>query len=427
VEYFRAYPVFDRLLCGFREKYASYGSFSGTVMLRHLTAEDIEALEGFFLRSFHGQKSASISAAHFEKALKNSRFDQIEPKTLLELYFREEMTGRRQQRQEEEARWRQMLEVVGREYAGTPAEVWINELGAMEKSSEWTKFLAKAYRESGKKWDEVARVLHLGAQIINAFPYREEKQEYLAVFAALLTGNPHAFDDGERDSTLLQMLIRREVQSRGIEIPDEDIFPAIRKQKLYLQTGILRDDISNYAMLSGVRAWKKDGSIHEGMEGFSCEGDMVQVPLGVISRWAKLYCPDQEIYIMENPSIYAMFCRKWKGSRACMCMNGQPRLSSILVMDLLADAGVRVSYAGDFDPEGLLIAQRIRQYYRGAFSYWQMSPDVYEMTGPSAEISERRLRMLDRITDPELLPTAEALRHCGFAGYQENVWEVYLT
>ena len=44
LEYFREKPVFDRVLRGFREKYASYGSFSGTVTLRKLSEEELEDL-----------------------------------------------------------------------------------------------------------------------------------------------------------------------------------------------------------------------------------------------------------------------------------------------------------------------------------------------------------------------------------------------
>ena len=37
VEYLREYPVFEKVLKGFREKYRSYGSFAGTVTLRKIT------------------------------------------------------------------------------------------------------------------------------------------------------------------------------------------------------------------------------------------------------------------------------------------------------------------------------------------------------------------------------------------------------
>lgn len=324
-------------------------------------------------------------------------------------------------------------------------------------------YLTKRYRESGRSQEEMEKILHLAADIINSFPCRQDKREYLAVFAAMLTGNPHAFDDGTRDGQLLYLLVQwmgrsgekerqeTEIQdnpessgvsdksaaleiSASLEISDalgisdgrQQIFPALKKQKQYLAAGILRDDISNFVMISGICAWKKNGEIHAGMEGFCMEGDMVQVPLSVIAGWEKAACPNQRIYIVENPSVFAILCRKWQGTRACMCMNGQPRLSALLLLDLLAEAGVKVYYAGDFDPEGLLIAQKLRQYYPGEFQYWNMSEKVYEQSRSDEKISEKRLKMLDRITDVDLLETAEAIRRSRLAGYQENVWETYL-
>ena len=100
-----------------------------------------------------------------------------------------------------------------------------------------------------------------------------------------------------------------------------------------------------------------------------------------------------------------------------MCMNGQPRLSSLMMMDLLAAAGVRVYYAGDFDPEGLLIAQKLCQYYPGIFEYWHMSEDDCAASLSERTISRRRLKMLERINDPKLLPAVNILRREGRAGY----------
>ena len=109
-----------------------------------------------------------------------------------------------------------------------------------------------------------------------------------------------------------------------------------------------------------------------------------------------------------------------------MCMNGQPRLSSVLLLDLLAEAGIKIYYAGDFDPEGLLIAQKVKQYYKGETVYWHMSVEEYERSRSSERISEKRRKALERITDADLEDLAEAIRKSGVAGYQENVWEIYV-
>ena len=91
-------------------------------------------------------------------------------------------------------------------------------------------------------------------------------------------------------------------------------------------------------------------------------------------------------------------------------MNGQPRLSSLLLLDLLAGSGVRIYYAGDFDPEGVLIAQKLKQYYRGDFILWHMTRQDYEQAMSKETISERRMKMLEKITEPRLLPAVERMR-----------------
>lgn len=417
MEYFCERPVFDRLLRGFREKYESYGSFSGTVSLRNLTLDDIEDLEGFFQKNFHGQKSASISASRFEKALKNSRFGEIGPKDLLELYFQEEMTGKKEQKQKEAERWHQALDEIRQFYEKTPAEKWIGEFSSDSKIT---------FKELGNTIEEKIKNMHLAAKILNALPYRQNKCEYLAVFAAVVTGNPHAFDEGTREGKILYKMALWNVKKRGMEIVRSEIFPSMQKQQLYFSVGILRDDISNYAMVSGMNVRKKDGSLHAGMDGFCQEGDMVQVPLNVIASWERAECADNVMYIVENPSVYALLCQKWRGKRSCMCMNGQPRLSSLIVLDLLSKSDTRIYYAGDFDPEGLLIAQKLKNYYPGDFEYWHMSEEMYLKSRSQEAIGEKRMKILDRITDKNLIETAEAIRRFKTAGYQENIWSVYL-
>ena len=68
--YFRQNSVWKKVLKGFRDKYSSYGRFGGKVVLKNLTSRDIEELEGFFGKSFHGQKSVTVSAEKFQQALK---------------------------------------------------------------------------------------------------------------------------------------------------------------------------------------------------------------------------------------------------------------------------------------------------------------------------------------------------------------------
>lgn len=423
VQFFKEQMVFERILNGFREKYKSYGSFSGTVKITLLSEADKEALEGFFGRSYHGQKSASISAEKFEKALKDSRFELFSPKEVLELYFEESMTGKKEKREEENKKWLQMLAEMRNNCGGIPAESWIDTLETAQSSS--CIYLKRCYRESHFDIEEVKRFIRLGIDIINRFPYRTNSSEYLAVFAAMITGNPHAFDDGTREGQFLDILISWDLEERKVLKEASNRYFTFEKQRRSLAVGILRDDISNYVMLSGIRGKKKNGEFHMGMEGFFKEENPVQISLSVLAEWESVVCPDNEIYIVENPSVFAMLCKKWHGKKACMCMNGQPRLSSVLMLDLLSASEVRIYYAGDFDPEGILIAWKIKQYYKGTLQYWHMSVDEYIKSCSKERISEKRMKMLERIMEPELSDLLLTLRRKGLAGYQENIMEVY--
>ncbi len=237
-----------------------------------------------------------------------------------------------------------------------------------------------------------------------------------------MTGNPHAFDHGTAEGNFLYQIIQMDLKVREVEIEVSEIFPAYKRQKSYLMAGIMLDDISNYAMLYQVQAVKKDGSLHKGMEGFEKEGHIVQVPLGVIMEWEALLCPQNEIYIVENPSVFAVLCGKDDAkNKAYMCMNGQPRLAGLVVLDLLEKSGTRIFYAGDLDPEGVLIAQKLRQYYKGEFCYWHMGVEDYERCRSEEIISPKRMKILERITDEGLKPVAKMLKKYGRAGYQEKL------
>ncbi len=414
LEYFNQSPVWKKVLKGFRDKYSSYGRFGGKVVLKNLKSQDIEELEGFFGKSFHGQKSVTVSAEKFRQALEASRYKDITPEYLLENFFGEPLLGKQEQKllreREKEKTWQKFL----KDYKGTEIEKAAELLRKIVKDSD-SQELAE--------WD---RALRLGAEMYNHLPYRQSDKLYLAVFAAMLTGNPHAFDNGTAAGNFLYQIIQMDLEIREIKIESSEIFPAYKRQKSYLTAGIMLDDISNYAMLYQVEAVKKDGNLHKGMEGFASEQHIVQVPLAVITEWESLYCPQDEIYIVENPSVFAVLCGKEKAGnvrRAYMCMNGQPRLAGLMVLDLLSESGIRVYYAGDFDPEGILIAQKLSQYYKGEFHYWHMETADYEKCRSEEVISPKRMKILERITDERLKPVVDRIEEYGTAGYQEMLVE----
>lgn len=405
LEYFKEKRIWKKIMEGFREKYSSYGRFAGKVTARNLSLEDIEELEGFFGENYHGKKSVTISAEKFQKCLEKSKYRSIPASDILSAFFGEQMLGKAEIRALAEQKADKIRFEYHMEFQGTPAEACLKN---------FERLLQSVGKKELEQWKSS---LWLCANIYNALPYRKGQKLYLAVFAARITGNPHAFDHGTRDGNLLYQVIQEDLNLRGIKVQQSPLFQAYKKQKSYLLAGIMVDDISNYALLYQVCAQKKTGGAHRGMEGFFLEKDIVQIPLAVVDEWNSLSCVNGEIYIVENPSIFGLICKE----QSCMCMNGQPKLASLLVLELLAKAGVKVYYSGDLDPEGLLIAQKLSQFYGGEFHYWHMTEADYEACRSKEILTDRRLKMLENITDPELLPVVEAMRKVRVAGYQENI------
>ena len=125
--------------------------------------------------------------------------------------------------------------------------------------------------------------------------------------------------------------------------------------------------------------------------------EMIQDPL--FADYRPEQCQQDLTMLTGNPHAFDNGTAAGNVRRAYMCMNGQPRLAGLMVLDLFAKSGIRVYYAGDLDPEGILIAQKLSQYYKGEFHYWHMETADYEKCRSEEVISPKRMKILERITD----------------------------
>ena len=288
VAYFRQNEIWQRIFTGFREKYSSYGRFSGKVTVKNISGDGLDTLEGFFCQNFHGKKSITVSAEKFRKALSCSKYGTVTPEEVLAEYFGKALIGKAEEKAFKENQIREIKKEFLENFKGTPAFLEFDTFENILKSSG---------KENLKEWK---RLLWLCANLYNALPYRTQKSVYLAVFAAAVTGNPHAFDNGTAAGNFLYQMIQ---------------------------------------------------------------------------------------------------------------------------MDLFAKSGIRVYYAGDLDPEGILIAQKLSQYYKGEFHYWHMETADYEKCRSEEVILPKRMKILERITDGRLKPVVDRIEEYGTAGYQEMLVE----
>ena len=199
----------------------------------------------------------------------------------------------------------------------------------------------------GKPADRASfeKEIQLACRILAALPIREGQYLSLPVFAARLTGDPHAFDRGRPEAGLLDRLLGwvRSQEGERNELPE---LGSLARQQRLLSGGLLVDDLSNGVLVCGLEAFGEDGRPHPGMAGFLQTREPLQVPLGVLVKWKKVRCIRGEAFIVENPSLFARLC---DGKRTVLCFNGQPRLAAVFLLRLLDRAGTTIHYGGDLD------------------------------------------------------------------------------
>ncbi len=132
----------------------------------------------------------------------------------------------------------------------------------------------------------------------------------------------------------------------------------------------------------------------------------------------------KNVYIVENPAVFSTLIRQW-GNETILCGNGQIRLATLTLLDLFDDETI-FYYAGDFDPEGLQIAQRLKERYQNRLQLWNYRKEYYEKYKSEVEITERSLRKLDKIYLEELQEMKTALLKEKKAAYQETMLREYL-
>lgn len=195
------------------------------------------------------------------------------------------------------------------------------------------------------------------------------------------------------------------------------------KMKLYFEAGILKDELSNDVLVYGIRAWKKDGQLHEGIEGFFRCREAMKLTLKTLGSLGEISGMEKRVYVVENPAVFSALVDKYPNS-TLVCGNGQPKLAVHLLLDRLAEHHI-LYYSGDFDPEGLLIARDIKIRYGEKAVLWNYRVELYEKYVSDIVLDESRLKKLEKIETEELQEIKKLMLLRKRAAYQETMLGEY--
>lgn len=420
VEYFKKKPVYEKLFNEFKKKYESHGKIGGIAVLTGLSTGDKEDISSFLMKDFTSEEEVRVSAKLFEKALLKSRFSSLTTLDIITHYFGIKLRTNKEKSEENEGKRAEYLA----ELTGYTDKAYIKEwlTGVFCTGADGAVVIARSYNADK---NELKIILQKLIKAIPMLPYFQggKKKELLAVFAAQAAGNPHFFDDNTLAGNLLTAFLRDYFRF-GYE---DDLSEAENRSNVLFKAGLIKDTLSNDVIAYGIRGRCVDGSLHQGMEGFLHQKEPVKLSLLTLANLEETFTNsvDRRIYIVENPAVFSILTSRFP-EKAFICSYGQIRRAVFMLLDLFNKNTV-FSYAGDFDPEGLLIAERLKKRYGDRLAFWKYEPDIYLKYMSEEKLTNQRIKKLDGVRDAALLKIAELMREEGRAAYQESMLEEYVN
>lgn len=408
---------FEGFMSAWKKQYERLGHLGGTI---HVPLDDESRIQiGELLgKDYHGQSHVRIAWSQLKKAILQTKYDEADFTQVLKLYFKENIISKKSREELRRSFIQEELRKMLETYADTKAGEWLKAV-----LEEQDVVYMRMGQEIEKRCSVFNRELNYVMKAINELPMWYSKKESMAIFSSNISGDPHAFDSGNFMFYLLMQalcfLLKEE--NRKLSKIDENII-------LY-KAGLYRDSINNFCVLAHINAYQKEDKIHYGWKGFYDNYEVLSVNVENLQHVERIDATScKVVVVIENPSVFQALVETAKESAleniGFVCTGGQLNYSAYVLLDMIYESKISMYYCGDMDPEGLLIADKLKKRYRNALTLWHYSSDDYFKSVSDNCLSKRRIVMMEQIENKELKEIADCLTD-GTIGYQENLLEVY--
>ena len=402
---------FLKLFTLFKRKYRSLGRIGGTVDIRGLNEEEIESIAGFLGQSAHTiREKEKISLLRFEQELSQTVFSGYTLLQLLEEVLQESISTKQEEQDQEKEMDEKFFKKLRLDYP--EGSWWWAWMESRPPEARWVWSLFKLDPEDF--FEKVTTVL----KAFQELPSHTNQYERLPLFAQRTTGNPHFFDNNTVTGKLFINGLHVNQQLKGIR---ESGMPNTTEElnELLSSFGLMRDDLWSFVSCRGFLAEGETG-VHPVWKGAVETDAVLNMPIKELLKLKKVWpAKGNKVWIVENSSVCSTIVDEVPGAPV-ICTHGQFRTASWILLDFLREAGCLFYYSGDLDPEGLSMAQRLKDRYPNQVAFWRMDQESYIKTISDEDISSR-LPKMQKITSPELKEVSRVLTERKRAGYQEGL------
>ncbi len=391
--YFKTHKEFDRMLNALKDKYISLGRYSGTVELKNLTELEAKELSKFFGQKLLAGQTLKTSFSKIEKRLGNTIYENFTWEELFTNYFGKhpvsKSTIKKQKLEDEQEFFQNIIQNLSEPLKRKFTEI-IEEKGPIQNT------IVKRYHKEKNFKMELSYILDI-------VDHLEELTPSTLPLIASHTGNPHFLDMNTQNSNLFIKILARYKEL------DE---PATNQEKINFlsEFGIGVDDLSNYAI---TYILDSDASF---IKSFKEAKEPLNINLHNISKIDKLYTESGQVFVFENPSILSKLISL---EVPIIITSGNPNYVVYRLLDKLTQSRVNIHYNGDFDPEGLIIANNLKKRYPNLHLFCYDSVDFYNALSNNA-LNNQRLKKLRSVDDTSLQTIVNLLIKENACGYQES-------
>lgn len=414
VDYFKSNKAYKRIFIKIKEKYISMGKFSGTIKLEDMTDDEKIALTDLLGQKFYLNKSQSIKINDIVESLNGTKFEGVDFYDMLCLYFGEKILINKDLQNskllKKERFFHKLHESVSADFYNFTTTAFENKIFGCYN------LLNNKYKEDDLGDALLSELINLN-KIINKISC--DSKFRLAILASDVTGNPHALDENTFLNKVLTYFL---CEKNHISLPAN----AEEKNTLLYENNILKDDISNNTLVSGVFAYiAQNGHEKETMWNTLAKAyEPYYLSLVNLNKIDVLKPLSNKVLIFENPTFFMNFHEKLSDNNdkiTLICSKGQINVSTLVILDMLVKNDCILYYSGDYDPEGLLIADRLLERYKDKIEPLFYSEEIYLSIISNVKIGAARLKQLDKIKDKRLIPIVERMKSEKRAAYQERL------
>lgn len=414
VEYFKSNKGYKKLMTEIKEKYKSLGVLGGTISVIDMTPSEKEAITNLMGQKFYFNKSSTINVRDVIDSLENTKFENVDFYEFLCLYFNETIVANKELREKALDEKSQFFDKLS---TFVSSEVYYFVIGSFgNKTGGLYNLINNKYNEDSKGENLKRELVYLD-NIIKSINVKEKNR--LAILSANITNDPHYLDEGTYLNKLLTYYLCSLTKCK---------LPANAEEKNYLlyNNGILKDDISNNTLLAGISGFIDNNfeTEHRGWKELCMSYEPYFLSLNNLTKLNSLKALSDKVIIIENPTVFMKLHEiiiKRDNKYGLICSNGQINTSTLLILDMLYNSGCKFYYTGDFDPEGLIILNKLLIRFKDSIEPLFYSLDDYKKSLSENTIDDRRLKQLDKINDVRLQEIIKYMKSTKRAGYQETL------